>query len=569
MEELETPQDDPPPPRRSLLAGREALVVRSLSVAIVATGFLNLLSAVTPALTRKVHFPVEVQDGAHLAAALTGLLLMALGGGLWRRKRIAWALAVTALAVSAFSHLLRGAELYESLLSGVVGLVLASLEYHFHARSDPPSVAQGIRTLLLSLLVTLTYGTLGFLHLDRHMGREFTLWDSLRQVFEMFLGAPVEGLPTSGHIVEAFEVSIYAIGASTLLYSAWMLLRPVLMRETASPEQRARARDIVEAWGRTTLARFTLFDDKAYFFATGGSVIAYVAKGRVALALGDPIGPPDDAPKAIAEFQAFAQGNDWLPAFYQVLPDYLDHYRQAGLSVAAIGQEAVVPLADFTLTGKAGQRYRSAKNKLEKVGYTGEVLKAPQSDELLAELRDVSDEWLSLMKGREKRFSLGWFDAEYLRACPVVVVRNAAGSVVAFANILREYQKNEATLDLMRRRGDADGGTMDYLFAVLFEWARGQGFEGFNLGLSALSGVGEKVDDPKVERAFHYLYEHLNRFYNFQGLHAFKEKFHPTWEPRYLVYPGSAMLPAVGLALVRADSGDGFLADYVIEWKRR
>lgn len=549
-------------PRRSLLAGHEPLVVKTLAVVIVATGFLNLMAAVTPALTRKVHFPVEVQDGAHLAAALSGLLLMALGSGLWRRKRVAWALAVIALAVSAFSHLLRGGELHEALLSAVVGFVLATLEYHFHARSDAPSVTQGLRVLGGSLLVTLAYGTLGFLHIDRHMGREFTLADSARQVFEMFMGAPVEGLPKSGHIVEAFEVSIYAIGASTLLYSAWMLLRPVLQRIPATPEQRSRARDIVEAWGRTTLARFTLFDDKAYFFSSGGSVVAYVAKGRIALALGDPIGPAEDAAGAIAEFQAFAHGNDWQPAFYQVLPDYLEHYRKAGLSVAAIGQEAVVPLEDFSLAGKAGQRYRSAKNKFEKLGYAGEVLKAPQSDELLAELKGVSDEWLSNMKGREKRFSLGWFDAEYLRACPVVVVRNPAGRVVAFANILREYRKNEATLDLMRH---SEGGLMDYLFAVLFEWAHAQGFASFNLGLSALSGVGESTDDPKVERAFHYLYEHLNRFYNFQGLHAFKDKFHPAWEPRYLVYPGNALLPAVGLALVRADSGDGFLADYVVE----
>lgn len=566
MEPEETHDHPEDRPSRSLLAGRETLAVRALAVVTVGTGFLNLLSAVSPALTRKVHFPVQVQDGAHLAAALSGLLLMALGTGLWRRKRVAWALAVTALAVSAFGHLLRGAELFQALLSGFVGLALASLEHHFHARSDPPSLKQGVRTLVASLVLTLAYGTLGFLQIDRHMGREFTLGDSLRQVFSMFLGEPVEALPSNSRIVDAFASSIYAIGAATLLYSAWMLLRPVLAREPASPEQRARARDLVEAWGRTTLARFTLFEDKAYFFSRGGSVVAYVAKGRIALALGDPIGPPEDAPRAIQEFRAFAEGNDWQPAFYQVLPDYLEHYRKAGLSVAAIGQEAIVPLAGFTLAGKAGQRYRAVKNKLEKLGYTGEVLKAPQDDDLLAELEAVSDEWLSLMKGREKRFSLGWFDPEYLRACPVVVVRNARGEVVAFANILREYQKNEATLDLMRRRGDAEGGTMDYLFAVLFEWAREQGFASFNLGLSALAGVGEGADDPKVERAFHYLYEHLNRFYNFQGLHAFKDKFHPAWEPRHLVYPGPAMLPAVGLALVRADSGDSFLTDYVLKW---
>ena len=57
------------------------------------------------------------------------------------------------------------------------------------------------------------------------------------------------------------------------------------------------------------------------------------------------------------------------------------------------------------------------------------------------------------------------------------------------------------------------------------------------------------------------MYEHLNQFYNFQGLHTFKEKFHPRWQPRYLISPGNAALPEVVVALIRADGGDRLL-DY-------
>ena len=66
-----------------------------------------------------------------------------------------------------------------------------------------------------------------------------------------------------------------------------------------------------------------------------------------------------------------------------------------------------------------------------------------------------------------------------------------------------------------------------------------------------------------MEKALSYIYEHLNQFYNFKGLHAFKSKFRPIWEPRYLVYPGPASLPAVLAALVKADSGDDFLWKYL------
>ena len=86
-------------------------------------------------------------------------------------------------------------------------------------------------------------------------------------------------------------------------------------------------------------------------------------------------------------------------------------------------------------------------------------------------------------------------------------------------------------------------------------------YDGFNLGLSALSGVGKTKSSPRIEKALHYFYEHLNHFYNFKGLHGFKEKFHPRWESRYLVYPRNAALPDIIVALVRADSGDRLL-DY-------
>ena len=42
----------------------------------------------------------------------------------------------------------------------------------------------------------------------------------------------------------------------------------------------------------------------------------------------------------------------------------------------------------------------------------------------------------------------------------------------------------------------------------------------------------------------------------FKGLHAFREKFHPIWSPRYLIYPGPVSLPPAALALIAADSGE-------------
>ncbi len=133
---------------------------------------------------------------------------------------------------------------------------------------------------------------------------------------------------------------------------------------------------------------------------------------------------------------------------------------------------------------------------------------------------------------------------------------------MAFANIVQEYQRNEISIDLMRYI-PGEHGLMDFTFVSLFEWAAREGYATFNLGLSALSGVGDHPQDPNIERALHYIYEHVNQFYNFKGLHAFKAKFHPTWSSRYLIYPNAATLPAVALGLNRASSDKSALQRYL------
>ena len=55
-----------------------------------------------------------------------------------------------------------------------------------------------------------------------------------------------------------------------------------------------------------------------------------------------------------------------------------------------------------------------------------------------------------------------------------------------------------------------------------------------------------------------FVYRHGEAFYNFEGLRAYKDKFHPVWEPRYLAYPGGLALPVV-LADIAALSAGGYV----------
>jgi phosphatidylglycerol lysyltransferase len=535
--------------------------VRLAALLTALVAIVDVVSAIQPALASRIDvlryfLPSGSRHGARLAAALAGFALLALAAGLWRRKRTAWILVMVLLAISAASHLAKGLDYEEATLAGGVAIWLWFLRPRFHALSDRPTMTQGLGIVVGALLFTLAYGTAGFYLLDRHFSVHFGLVPALEQTVVMFTQYYDPGLEPLTGFGRYFAVSIYVVGAATLGFGLFALLRPVLVRRPPTEEERARARATVESFGRTSLARITLLPDKWYYFSPGGSVVAYTVKGRVAVALGDPIGPGDDAAAAITGYRDFCARRDWQPGFYQTLPDYLEHYRAAGFAALCIGQEANVDMGAFAVEARG---LRSTIKRLEKVGYRTQVHQPPLPAALVDELRLVSDEWLTMVKGTEKRFSLGWFDDDYIRDGPVMVVYTPEGRVAAFANIIPEYQIGETTIDLMRRRSDAEKGTMDFLFVRLFEWAKEEGYATFNLGLSPLAGVGGEAGDPAIERGIHFIYEHVNQFYNFKGLHEFKAKYHPQWAPRYIVYAGTTALPAVALAVIRADSGGSFI----------
>ncbi|MGF1591417.1 MAG: bifunctional lysylphosphatidylglycerol flippase/synthetase MprF [Pleurocapsa sp.] len=530
-------------------------------------GILNLMSAVTPGLPERIAilqeiYPFEVRAGSHIFAAVSGFILLTLASRLLRRKKVAWILTIILLIISIVSHLLKGLDIEETIPAGLLLILLLVLRNSFTAQSDRPSIAQGVRVLMGALLFTLAYGTAGFFLMDRQYQTQFDLAQALKQTLAIFFTGDNGGLQPTTRFGSFFITSIYIVGASTITYAVWMLLRPVLLQVGGTNEEREQASKIIQQYGKSSLAHFCLLPDKSYYFSPSGkTVIAYVPKGRGSIALGDPIGAPEDLKDAIIGYQAYCDRHDWYPAFYQTLPDNLDLYKTLGFKAVKIGEEGIVDLHTFSTQGKSKRHLRNTLNRFHKLGYQVKYYQPPIADEMLARLKIISDQWLNEMQGSEKQFSLGWFDDNYLRNCEIATVESEVGEIIAFANIVPEYQLNEITIDLMRKLNDVEHGVMEFLFVCLFQHYQKLELDSFNLGLSALSGLKEDRQSPRLEGGLNYLYEHLNRFYNFQGLHGFKDKFNPRWESRYLIYPSLTALPDVVVALIRADSGDRLL-DY-------
>jgi phosphatidylglycerol lysyltransferase len=97
----------------------------------------------------------------------------------------------------------------------------------------------------------------------------------------------------------------------------------------------------------------------------------------------------------------------------------------------------------------------------------------------------------------------------------------------------------------MRHRYDAPNAVMEALFVHLMLWGKEQGYEWFSLGMAPLSGFEQSPVASLWNRVGAFVYQHGESLYNFQGLRAYKEKFNPMWEPRYLACPGGLRLPRI------------------------
>ena len=188
----------------------------------------------------------------------------------------------------------------------------------------------------------------------------------------------------------------------------------------------------------------------------------------------------------------------------------------------------------FSLEGKDKKSLRNTLNSLSKKGYVITTCYAPLSDQLIMELKSVSDEWLAAFDKKETIFSQGMFNEKLLRQQDVIVIRDTENKVVAFLNIIPDYTPDGFTYDMIRKTTDAPGGCMDALIIKVIEYGKEKNLQWLNLGLAPMSGITEPGNT--AERVVKFAYEKIKRFQHYQGLRDFKEKYATEWLNKYLVY---------------------------------
>jgi phosphatidylglycerol lysyltransferase len=507
--------------------------MRLLAVLTFGAGLLLLASAAIPAVHEHAEvvrdvLPLAAIESSYWLSIFTGVLLLGLGRGIDGRLRLAYRLAQPLLLISAVLAVTKGLHFGEALFLIGVAMLLRTRKREFTQRAMSLSSAMTFGWYAGLFIVMLAFFAIG-------------TWSAFGDdSFDLFyFGADGH----SSRIVRGFVAALIGL-VVYLIWQVFAVRRPSLKLPDRTELERARV--IYSESGGGEFAHLSFMRDKHLFWsADGHAVMAYGSVRDRLVALGSPCGPEAAIRRAILDFRRFADAQDRVPVFYEVLERDLSLYHDLGFDLFKLGELAMVPLAEFTLVGKRWEDLRQAVNRSVKEQLTFELLEPPFDTVLMSELERVSDLWLADKDAREKGFSLGRFDRDYLEWSPIAIVRRA-GEIVAFANILPAYGPDGVlSIDLMRHVADAPRGTMDFLFARIMQWGKERGNVWFSLGMAPLSRVGDNPYARVNERLAALAFQYGGRFYNYQGLRRYKDKFGPQWVGSYLAYPRGLWVPGL------------------------
>lgn len=306
-----------------------------------------------------------------------------------------------------------------------------------------------------------------------------------------------------------------------------------------SEEQRAQ---IIDNYGGNFVSHLHYSTDKSYFINQDeDAFIMFQTHYDTIFVLGDPIGNKQSFRDLLYDFYSQASYYGYEIIFYQVKPDYLPLYHDFGNIFFKLGEEAVIPLKDFTISGKKKRAFRATVNKFESQGYFYEIVHPPFSSDFVNRLQSVSDEWLD---GRsEMNFSVGSFNEYYLNKAPVGVIRNEE-DIIGFVSFMPTNYDHSISVDMIRWK-ENEFQMMDGLYLNTMLSVKEQ-YDNFNMGMAPLSNVGSHKYAFYRERFAGRIFETISHIYSFKGLRNYKEKFNPNWQPRYLVYKkGNSLLTSM------------------------
>lgn len=509
---------------RSIMVHRaiEPLVPILAAGLAMLSGVILLISGNLPPDPMRLGFlreilPLFLVETSHLLGSISGVLLLIVARGLYRRMFRAWLFAMVLFGVGLLVSLLKGFDWEEAISLAGAMAILWTFRSAFYRADVKTALKLNWRWVISVTILAGTISWIGFFAYSNVQYSDALWWQvAWKGDASRFLRATL---------------------AVTVVLSAF-ILNLLLSKQSARLKREPIPDIVLQLTQKATHAdagialsgdkRFIVTDDQVAY-------IAYADTGSTLVSKGDPVGSKCAAVATIWQLRELADNMGRRCAFYGVSERYLPTYLDLGMQILKIGEVARVKLETFSLEGPKRKDWRHAKARIGREGYHFEVIPAGLAGPDMENLRAVSDAWLKAKNGREKGFSLGWFTPDYLGYFDLAVIRDTeTGKITAFANLMKTGDKSEISIDLMRYDPAGPGAAMDALFAEMLLWAKEQGFTWFSLGAAPLSGLENRRLASTWHRVGSFVYENGEPFYQFEGLRSFKQKFDPDWSAEYL-----------------------------------
>src|SRR5579875_3377616 len=528
-------------------------------------GLSDVLTIFSPAFHARLHrinsyVPGTLTNAAHSADVIVGLLLIMLAHGLRRRKHRAWQAVTALLAFDIVIHFIHGfmGHLPTAVVAAALLATLLYFRDEFYAVGDGRSRWLALWVFFGLVVADLAIG-LGYLSTSRLTGGRYSLLARLQDVVTEVAGISGPITFASDGRADTYHLVTTALGLFTLVVTLYVFLRPAepAARLGAADEERIRA--LLDRHGdRDSLGYFALRNDKSIMWSpTGKACIGYRVVSGVMLAGGDPVGDPEAWPGAIHAFLNEAARHAWAPAVMGCSELGAEIWcREGGLTALELGDEGIVYVADFSLSGRSMRNVRQMCSRVSRNGYTAPVRRVGDvpREEIDTIIR-VADSWRGSQTERGFSMALGRVGEPGDEQC-VIATAMCDGTLRAVLHFV-PWGSDGLSLDLMRRDRGSQPGLNDFLIVEAIKAAPCLGVKRISLNFAVFRAAlerGERIGAGPVLRAWRSILLFLSKWFQIESLYKFNAKFCPVWQPRFFVFPTAKDAPRIALAALEAEA---------------
>ena len=514
--------------REVISIGMSNLAHIGLTLLVLSSGIVLLISEAIPTTIERINFVNKVFNFRLMymsgdLAIIIGFLLIAISSVITYKSKKIYKITMVLVILGSIFSLIKGFDYEETTYLLTVGLILFFSKKQFYRDGFIIRWGKVIKDAMILLFFQGFYLYIAYANLS---GR-------IKKI--PILNINIEH--TTNYVYRILVVSIVGfMGALVFLGILYYINKSKNFPKVTLDKVEDKLDYIIENYNGAPLTHYVYLNDKyIYIDEEKDIMIQYQIYANKVVVLGNPIGNKDNFFEGIQDFYDLCDKYGYTPVFCSIDETMIPCLHETGYEFMKLGEDGGVDLLNFALEGRKMKSVRNAISRVEKQGYTFDIVYPPYSKGFIKEIKSISDEWLDGKK--EKGFSVGFFDENYLSRQPIAIVKSNQGIIKGFTNLMPMYDENKTlSIDLMRFSHDACNGIMDFIFVNLFQYAKESGYEKFNMGLAPLSNVGTSKYSFLSEKIASQVYMHGQSFYSFQGLKKFKEKYCTTWDSRFIAY---------------------------------